>query len=564
MRNHRFIAILAVLSISGAAHAQTTLKTWLGNSADDEFGYAINNCGDVNGDGRDDVIVGARWDDLHGTNSGTVTVYSGNGFAQLYQLKGDSAYDHLGTSVAGVGDVNRDGFPDFAGGADGDDNTGSSSGSLRVWSGATGLALYTFNGVAADDLFGSSVAAAGDVNGDGYADVIVGAPASNANGFASGMVRVFSGANGAVLHSINGLAVSDYFGTTVAGLGDVNGDGKDDFAAGAPYADLAGAASGSVRVFSGATGALLYTVHGDMAAENFGIALAAAGDVNRDGIPDLIVGAPYASGAALQSGEAKVFNGRTGALLFTMSGDSAADLLGSSVAGAGDVDNDGYADVVTGSIWDDVLATSCGSAKVFSGRTGQLMFVFSGTLLQQQFGTQVASAGDVNNDGFADLLVSAYLDDGAGHDAGMVRVFSPLPFPVGIYCQGKVNSAGCLPLIATAGTPKVNSTQPFTISATRIVNNKLGVLMYGATSANTPFHGGTLCIGLPIKRTTPQNSGGSGVGCNGTYAMDFNAWIRNGNDPQLIAGRDVYAQYYFRDVNNAAGLSNAVTFTIGP
>ncbi len=555
---------IAVLSISGAASAQTVLKSWDGNSAGDQFGYAIGNCGDVNGDGRDDIIVGARWDDLHGNNSGTVTVYSGLSFAQIYQFKGDTQFDHMGTSVAGVGDVNGDGVPDFAAGADGDDNNGSASGSVRVWSGATGAVLFTFNGVNADDVFGTSVAGAGDVNRDGFNDIIVGAPGSDANGFASGMVRVLSGKTGAVLYTINGLAVSDYFGTTVAGLGDVDGDGYSDFAAGAPYADPNGPASGQVRVFSGRTGALLYALNGAAASDNFGTSLAAAGDVNHDGIPDLIVGAPYASGPALQSGIAKVFNGRTGAVLYTFTGDSATDLFGSSVSGAGDVDNDGYADLIVGSIWDDVNGASSGSAKVFSGRTGALMFVFSGDVTQQQFGTQVCSAGDVNNDGYADVLVSAYLDDGAGTDAGMMRLISPMPFPGGIYCQGKVNSVGCLPAIATNGTARVGGAQAFTISASNIVNNKFGLLIYSGAAASTPFQGGILCVELPLKRTLPQNSGGTGVTCNGHFSMDFNAWIRSGLDSQLIAGHDVFCQYYYRDANNAAGLTNAATFTIAP
>lgn len=564
MRKSALLGALAVLSFSGAAHAQTTLKTWLGNSADDEFGYAIRNCGDVNNDGRDDVIVGARWDDQNGANSGTVTVYSGLNYTQIYAYKGDTAYDRLGTSVAGLGDINNDGFADFAAGADGDDNTGSSSGSVRVWSGKTGTVMFTVNGAGADDVFGTTLAAAGDVNADGFRDILVGAPGVDTNGFASGAVRIISGVNGAVLYTFNGVATSDYFGTSVAGLGDVNNDGFADVAVGAPYADPSGAASGQVRVFSGKTGAVLYTLNGSVAADNFGAALANAGDVNNDGTDDVIVGAPYGDGPAAESGLAKVFNGKNGALLLTLTGDSATDLFGSSVGSAGDVDADGFGDVIVGSIWDDISGISSGSAKVFSGKHGLQIFTFSGDVAQQQFGAQVSTAGDVNNDGFGDMLISAYLDDTNGHDAGLMRVISPLPFPTGTYCQGKVNSAGCLPLIATSGTAKASGSGAFTISATKIVAQKSGLLFYGFAPANLPFQGGTLCVDPPTRRTPTQNSGSSGTGCTGTFTMNFNAWIQSHVDPQLVAGQEVYAQYFFRDVGSSAGFSNAVSFTINP
>lgn len=564
MRNHLVLGTLAVLFVGASATAQTVLKTWRGNSADDEFGYSIRNIGDINQDGHDDVIVGARWDDQNGNNSGTATVYSGANYAQLYAFKGDTQFDHLGIAVAGVGDVNGDGRPDFAAGADGDDNTGSASGSVRVWSGATGAVLYTFNGINADDVFGTTLDGAGDVNADGFADVLVGAPGVDTNGFAAGMARVLSGKTGAVLYTIQGAAISDYFGSSVAGLGDVNADGYSDFAVGAPYADPTGAASGQVKVFSGKTGGVLYTLNGQAAADNFGASLAAAGDVNRDGIPDLIVGAPYGDGPFVESGYARIFHGRTGAVLYTLTGDTATDLFGTSVGAAGDVNNDGYADVIVGSIWDDLNGASSGSSKVFSGKNGLQIFTFAGDVAQQQFGAQVCAAGDVNNDGFGDLLSSAYLDDMIGHDAGMMRVISPLPLPVGTYCQGKVNSAGCLPLIAGTGTAKVSGTAPFTISASKIVNNRIGVLMYSYAPANVPLSGGTLCIEAPIKRVGQQSSGGTGSTCNGTFTLDFNAVIRSGSNPVLVAGQDVYAQYFFRDVSAAAGFTNALTFTIAP
>ena len=564
MRNSAILGTLAVLCFSGAASGQSVLKTWLGNSADDEFGYAIRNCGDINNDGRDDVIVGARWDDQNGANSGTVTVYSGLNYAQLYAFKGDTAYDRLGTSVTGLGDINNDGFADFAAGADGDDNSGSSSGSVRVWSGKTGTVLFTVNGPTADDVFGTALARAGDVNSDGFLDIIVGAPGVDTNGFASGMARVISGLNGAVLYTINGATTSDYFGTSVAGLGDVNNDGYSEFAVGAPYADPVGAASGQVKVYSGKTGVVLYTLNGSAAADNFGAVISNAGDVNKDGTADLIVGAPYGDGPAPESGVAKVFNGKTGALLYAFTGDSSTDLFGTSVGSAGDVDGDGHAELIVGSIWDDISGVSSGSAKVFSGKSGLQIFTFSGDVTQQQYGAQVSSAGDVNNDGFDDMLISAYLDDSQGHDAGLMRVISPLPFPVGTYCQGKVNSAGCLPLIATSGTAKASGTGAFTISATKIVANKSGFLFYGLAPANIPFQGGTLCVQVPTRRTLAQNSGSSGTGCTGTFAMNFNAWIQSGIDPQLMAGQEVYGQYFFRDVGSSSGFTNAVTFTINP
>jgi hypothetical protein len=472
MRNSALYGALAVLCFSGAANAQTVLKTWVGNSADDEFGYSIRNCGDVNNDGRDDVIVGARWDDLNGANSGTVTVYSGLNYTQIYAFRGDTQYDRLGTSVTGLGDINNDGYADFAAGADGDDNSGSSSGSVRVWSGKTGAVMFTVNGPTADDIFGTSIAFAGDVNADGTGDIVVGAPGSDNNGFASGMARVISGVNGAVLYTINGGASGDYFGTSVAGLGDVNSDGYSDFAVGAPYADPNGSASGQVRVYSGKTGAVLYTINGASATDNFGASLANAGDVNRDGVDDLIVGAPYASGVALQSGMAKVHNGRTGALLHSFSGDTATDLFGTSVGPAGDVDADGFADVIVGSIWDDIAGVSSGSAKVFSGKLGQQIFVFSGDVSQQQFGAQVCTAGDVNNDGLADLLVSAYLADMNGHDSGMMRVISPLPFPVGTYCQGSrfsLPSYVAAPLASVIAPPAGIASRAFTTRFSRTV-----------------------------------------------------------------------------------------------
>ena len=126
--------------------------------------------GDVNNDGIDDFIVGAR----RGDNGGSARVLSGSDGTALYTFGGDNAEDQFGFSVSGAGDVNNDDIDDFIVGARFDDNNGSASGSARVLSGSDGAVLYTFNGDNAEDQFGFSVSGAGDLNNDGYADLIVG------------------------------------------------------------------------------------------------------------------------------------------------------------------------------------------------------------------------------------------------------------------------------------------------------------------------------------------------------------------------------------------------------
>ncbi|MHC4922419.1 MAG: hypothetical protein ACYTKC_22915, partial [Planctomycetota bacterium] len=152
--------------------------------------------------------------------------------------------DRFGISVSGAGDVNGDGHADLIVGANGDDNNGSSSGSARVLSGKDGKILHTFNGDSAGDQFGVSVSGAGDVNRDGYADVIVGAYRDGNNDTNSGSARVLSGKDGKILYTYDGDFYGDYFGWSVSGAGDVDRDGHADLIVGSGYADYA-------RVFSG-------------------------------------------------------------------------------------------------------------------------------------------------------------------------------------------------------------------------------------------------------------------------------------------------------------------------
>ncbi len=431
--NNNFVSrgalIVALTVLAVGAHAQTTLYTLNGDSAGDIFGRSVSGAGDVNDDGYADVIVGAQLDDNNGTFSGSARVLSGIDGSILFTFHGDSAFDFFGFSVSGAGDVNADGHADVIVGAFGDDNTGSFSGSARVFSGIDGSVLYTFNGDSADDFFGVSVSGAGDVNVDGFADLIVGAEGDDNNGGASGSARVFSGSDGSILYSFDGDSANDFFGTSVSAAGDVNADGFDDLIVGAHFDDNNGSDSGSARVFSGLDGSILYTFDGDSAGDEFGRSVSGAGDVNADGFADLIVGAYMDDNNASNSGSARVLSGHDGSTLYMFDGDSADDGFGFSVSGADDVNADGFADLIVGALLDDNNGISSGSSRVFSGLDGSVLHTLNGDSAEDRFGRSVSGAGDINADGYADLIVGAYLDDNNGTDSGSARVISSFVGP---------------------------------------------------------------------------------------------------------------------------------------
>jgi len=223
-----------------------------------------------------------------------------------------------------------DGKPDFVAGALEDGNIfGAGEGYARVYSGLNGNTLYTFNGQTADDAFGFSVDGAGDVNNDGYADIIIGAPQANN---LTGRVYVQSGKTGVNLYTFNGDLAGDELGFVVAGIGDVNNDGFADVLAGSPIAAGGGSSRGMVRIYSGQTGAVLTTINGTADNNRFGAAADPIGDVNADGRPDFIVGSFFQG--------AKIYSGMTFGVLHTFTG-GGDDRLGFAVAGCGDANGDG-------------------------------------------------------------------------------------------------------------------------------------------------------------------------------------------------------------------------------
>ncbi|HKR25247.1 MAG TPA: hypothetical protein VJS15_08315, partial [Allosphingosinicella sp.] len=462
-----------------------------GDSEGDWAGISVASAGDINGDGFDDIIVGARYGDDGGTDAGEAYVIFGRegGFATIdlsalglagLIIRGGDAGDLAGGSVASAGDFNGDGYDDMLVGAQTAESGRTDSGEAYLiggWELASGtidvssLAGYgiTIQGAAAGDRAGRSVASAGDFNNDGFDDLIIGAPLSDGGGPADGLAGaaylVFGkdvgianvdlnalGANGfAILSSHAG----DYGGWSVASAGDVNGDGFDDLVIGAQFADGGGEDSGAAYVVFGkasgfgtidlnALGAAGFAIQGDDAYDRTGYSVASAGDVNGDGFDDIIVGAISGNSGGYSSGEAYVIFGKAsgfgnidlsslGAAGFLIQGDSAGDLAGVSVASAGDVNGDGFDDIIVGARGGDDGGSGAGEAYVVFGKAsgfgtvdlsslGTGGFVIQGDSAGDAAGISVASAGDVNGDGFDDVIVGARGGDDGGADAGEAYV----------------------------------------------------------------------------------------------------------------------------------------------
>jgi hypothetical protein len=390
------------------------------------FGSAVAGVGDVNKDGYDDFIVGAG----HATDienvwaqAGRMVVYSGASGDVLYHDGGTIAGANLGMDVNAAGDVDGDGYADFIVGVPGGPNAAvtEAPGQAIVYLGVDGSEWFTAYGENQDDEMGTRTVGVGDINGDGFDDVAVAAPyyiGGLGSGTDVGKVYIYSGVDGTLLASVEGEAndLSTYFGAGLTGPGDLNGDGVPDLIVGAPASSAEGASKGRVFIYSGADLSQLYgPLNGENAGDYFGATVKTIGDINGDGVNDFIVGSAFTVSPPTFIGAEKayVYSGANGSLITSLAGESVGDGFSFGVAGIGDVNGDGVVDFMVGAPAANSLD---GKVYVYSGADRGLLYSFAGeTGATTAFGVFMNGAGDVNGDGKPDFIVGAPWASVGGH-----------------------------------------------------------------------------------------------------------------------------------------------------
>ena len=576
-----------------------------GVNVNDRSGTSVSGAGDINGDGLDDIIIGANLADGtdDGNDSGTSYVVfgkaDGNAVALSaiaadagFVINGVDADDRSGVSVSGAGDVNGDGFDDLIVGAyyaepvmsGRFDNRGVS---YVVFGKANGDAVelgeiggddndgFVLNGANANDRSGGSVSGAGDVNGDGLDDLIIGARGVNGNRGASYVV--FGKANGDAVELgeiggddnngfvLNGANVFDYSGGSVSGAGDINGDGLDDIIIGARVVN--GARGASYLVFGKTDGVAVqlsaiaaddgFVLNGVDANDQSGVSVSGAGDVNGDGLDDILIGANLADSNGDASGASYLVFGKTdgnavelslvefGIGGFVINGASASDQSGASVSGAGDVDGDGFDDLLVGAnLADPNSVSDSGASYVIFGGQGVLAsaIVYDGssnTLTGNGMANQIiGGAGDdtLIGNGGADVLRGgrgddvfeisnadfAVIDGGLGADT--LRLSSGLTLDLTSIPNNRVDSIEIIDLNDTTST--------LTLATGDILN------IVGSGARNTLRIDGGSTDSLDLGQTAFFDSGDTETGTN--YQIYFpDPLLGLNNSVMLLVNTDV-------------------------
>ncbi|MCA9770925.1 MAG: FG-GAP repeat protein, partial [Myxococcales bacterium] len=405
IRSTALLSTLLVFVAPWTALGHVLVDQVVGDDPGDLFGYGTTSLGDVDGDGIADFAVAAPIAYFSGT-LGYVRVYSGATRAILYTVAADAPSISFGIAVAATSDLDGDGARELVVGA-----SREGPGAVHVYSGRTGTLLLTIGGEGSNGRFGGALANAGDVDGDGLDDLIVGNSLSSGSPY-HGYAVVVSVAAGATIYGFGGPLRDSHFGTAVAGAGDVDADGYPDLIVGADNGGLTHPSYGSAWVYSGATGSPLAVVEGGDYYDRVGSSVGGAGDVNSDGHADFLVGAENERSATGNSaGSIRLYSGSDGSLLWKRFGAPYSNLGSAPPGGGGDLNGDGIPDVVAGaSRHGEGGIAYRGAAYVFEGLGGAVVELFLGPSAHTFAGASVSWLGDLDGDGLDDFLVAGTED----------------------------------------------------------------------------------------------------------------------------------------------------------
>jgi hypothetical protein len=466
-------SVTAVKGFEGWPTTEVSLgdSDWFfeGEDVSDYAGWAVGAAGDVDGDGLDDLLIG-------GYNAGDASVRTGMAFLVAagslsasgtldlasadWRFMGESASDQAGKHVAGAGDVDDDGYADILVGAPNLDISATNEGGIYLYLGGdlgtvSDVHLYdahaVLSGEAGGDRVGEAATDAGDIDGDGLSDLLIGASGNDDAGTSAGKAYLVYGdsvGGDLVLSDADfgwtGEAAGDVAGASVAALGDVDGDGTDDLLVGAWGSDDAASNAGKAYILLGgslpADGAPLssasITLLGEGADDFAAYSAAGPGDVDGDGLGDILLGAYGDAPAGSRSGRSYLVYASTlsgaatldlGSADHRFSGEAGSDLSGIRVAGAGDVDNDGLADLMVAAPANDSAGSNSGKVYLILADNipatrnlglASVDYSFTGEAIGDQAGYGIAGVGDVDGDGFGDMLIGSWGDNTGGLDAG--------------------------------------------------------------------------------------------------------------------------------------------------
>jgi hypothetical protein len=541
--------------------------------------------------------------------------------APLYSIAGPDDWARAGSAVAVMPDLDGDGTPEFVVGTPFE----APAGAVRIYSGATGAVLRTYVGEVPGAEFGASIAVLDDIDGRGHRDLLIGAPGTTFSKQQQGTVYVQPVEVAPWHTAFFGSMVGDRLGSCVANVGDLDGDGKEEFAFSATGADIGSSPDvGRVNIYTWGPMTSLGGTTGSTPGARFGASIAAGDDYNGDGRKEVLVGAPgYSTASNAQIGRVSIVDvGVTLTEIGHRIGTQSYEYLGSSLVSLGDLDGDGAPHFAAGSPgynganyddgrvqwfeglsgaaqqqaigaggwevgaalayfdWDGdgarelltgapkFLVTGVGelgAVRVHHAGTGALEATLLGWRDGSGYGAALAGGLDFNGDGALELVVGAPLEDLGGNTTGCARLLLADTAKPYRYCSPKVNSAGCTPQISWTGGASLTLGDNLHITANNVLAQRAGMLFWGTAQASLPFGGGTICVAQPVRRTPVQFSNGSS-GCWGAY--DFHFTQAEMLAAGLTAGARIYAQYWSRDPGFAApnniGLTAGLAVDLAP